>query len=64
MFTGKMGKEDFEDMDKDEIIAATATDHVGEDKYDTGDEAKWTVDFEGVAKGFLCVLNHHYSSMC
>lgn len=53
MFTGKLDKGDFEDMDKDEIIAATATDFVGEDKFDESAEAKWTVDFEGVAKGFL-----------
>jgi len=53
MFTGKLDKRDFEDMDKDEIIAATATEFVSKDKYDNSDEAKWTVDFEGVAKGFL-----------
>lgn len=54
-----MDKEDFADMDKDEIIAATATDHVGEDKYDNSDAAKWTVDFESVARGFLSVDVHH-----
>jgi len=53
MFTGKLDTTDFEDMDKDEIIAATATDFVGEDKFDDSDEAKWAVDFESVAKGFL-----------
>jgi len=53
MFTGKLDKADFEDMEKDEIIAATATDFVGEDKFEEGTNAQWAVDFEGVAKGFL-----------
>lgn len=55
-FTGGLTKEDYEEHTAAEISRMTATEHAGDDKWDLdGPEAKWMVDFEGVAKGFLCV---------
>jgi hypothetical protein len=50
MFTGKLTKEDMEDMEADEIARASATHHAGSEKMD---KDMWAVDFEGVAKSFL-----------
>jgi hypothetical protein len=53
MFQG-MDTKAFENMDRQEIIAATAIAHVSSDKEITGHNgSKWVVDFEGCAKGFL-----------
>lgn len=51
MFTGGIDQAMLEDKTKDEITAITAANFVGDDKYEP--DAKWIVDFEGVAKGFL-----------
>lgn len=51
MFTGGIDQAMLEDKTKDEITAITAANFVGDDKY--GPDAKWAVDFEEVAKGFL-----------
>lgn len=49
-FTGGFSKEDIEDKDAGEVAAIKAQHFV---RQDVLDEAKWKVDFEGVAKGFL-----------
>lgn len=62
-FTGGLTKEDMEERSALEITRMTATEHVGDDKWDLdGPEAKWKVDFEGVAKGFLYVYNYCLSA--
>lgn len=53
MFSGGMDKEAFNERTAAEIVTMTATNYVGEDKYDGTHEARWAVDFEGIAKGFL-----------
>lgn len=52
-FSGKLSKEEMEDMTFGDIARHNATEFVGMDKFETGPEAKWEVDFEGVAKAFL-----------
>ncbi|KAF4555443.1 Argonaute siRNA chaperone (ARC) complex subunit Arb1-like protein [Elsinoe fawcettii] len=49
-FTGKLSKEDMEEMDADEIAAALATHRVASH---VDYSEKWVVDFPGVARGFL-----------
>jgi len=55
MFTGKVDKDMLEGKTNAEIAAITTTSYVdvGVDKFDGSADAKWAVDFEGVAKGFL-----------
>lgn len=51
---GGMDKKLFENMDKDEILAATATSTISNDKLNIGkDNSLWAVDFEGVAASYL-----------
>jgi hypothetical protein len=54
MFTGGFDKADFDGLSKADIATMTATNFVGDDK-EPGPDAKWAVDFEAVAKGFLYV---------
>jgi hypothetical protein len=50
MFNGRLGPEELENMEADEIARVTATHFAGQEK---GDTELWAVDFEGVAKSFL-----------
>ncbi len=52
-FSGGLDQNSIGDMNAGEIAAQTATNFVSDDKLIEGAEAKWAVDFEGVAKGFL-----------
>lgn len=64
-FTGGLDKATIEESTAEEIRAIKATDYVstGNKKYyDPLDTEGWVVDFEGVAKGFLCVLPHYLRS--
>ncbi|KAF2838698.1 hypothetical protein M501DRAFT_1031764 [Patellaria atrata CBS 101060] len=49
-FTGNLTPEEMERYDAGDIARLNATHFVGEDKYD---DTKWSVDFVGVAQGFL-----------
>lgn len=49
MFGGN-DQRDLQDMDAEDILTATAQSNIPEDRQD------WVVDFELVAKGFLCVI--------
>ncbi|PNS18643.1 La [Sphaceloma murrayae] len=50
-FTGGLSKDDMESMDAGEIASALATHFVASH---VEHSEKWTVDFAGVARGFLC----------
>ena len=53
MFAGTDVKT-FENMDTEQIMAATAQPTVSQDKDDLGkNDSRWVVDFEGCMKGFL-----------
>lgn len=58
MFTGGLDKNDIDSKTTAEIAAMTATTFAGEDKLLEGEEKIWEVDFENVARGFLCVSRH------
>lgn len=54
MFTGGLDANMLDEHDAKEIRDITATNFVGSDKANIGkDSSIWTVDFEGVVKGFL-----------
>ena len=62
MFTGGLEKETIEESTAREIAAIQATDVIGGSSvnakyYHPSDDLNWVVDFEGVAKGFLCVAS-------
>ena len=55
MFQG-LSQHDMKDMDAEDIAIAMTRIRISSDKDDIGkDTAKWVVDFEGVARGFLYV---------
>ena len=54
MFSGGLDAKMLDEHDAKEIRDITATDFVGSDKANVGkDSSVWTVDFEGIVKGFL-----------
>ncbi len=53
-YSGGLDARYLEGHTKAEIADMTAISYVGDDKEDVGNPgSKWTVDFEGVTKGFL-----------
>ncbi|KAF2491991.1 hypothetical protein BU16DRAFT_467767 [Lophium mytilinum] len=58
-FTGRLAKTELEEYDASEIARMMATHHV---PWDRADPKRWTVDFEGVAKGFLSSYYPQYFS--
>ena len=53
MFSGGIDHGKDCELDSEQIAILRATDYVDTDKDDTGYDASWVVDWEGIAKGFL-----------
>ena len=55
MFSGRLDPGFLENNSTSDIASMSATTFVGEDKTSSDFDQNWTIDFEAVAKSFLCV---------